>query len=151
MTIERRWHFVAGAVLCLVAVASSAGSQETRRRGKWWQSESMKVELGLTAEQSARIEEIFQATLPELRSARDRLNALQAELSRLLGDEAANESLVVRQVDQVERARSELSKLRTLMLFRMDRVLTPDQRVKMKSLHDRSDRRGNNQGPRHYE
>jgi Spy/CpxP family protein refolding chaperone len=151
MTIKRRWHVVAGAVLCVVAVASSAGSQETRRRGKWWQSETMKLELGLTGDQSARIDEIFQSTLPALTAARDRLDSLQAELSRILGDDTANEELVARQVDQVEGARSELSKLRTLMLFRMHRVLTPDQRVKMKSLHDRGDRRGNNQNPRRFE
>jgi Spy/CpxP family protein refolding chaperone len=151
MTTARTWRIAAGAVLCLVTVASSAGSQELRRRGKWWQSESMKLELGLAGEQSARIEEIFQATLPELRAAKGRLDALQADLSRTLGDEAATETLVARHIDQVEVARSELSKLRTLMLYRMDRVLTPGQRLKMRTLHDRGDRRGNtNQNPRHF-
>jgi Spy/CpxP family protein refolding chaperone len=138
MTNVRRWRVLAGAVLCLVvAVVSSAGAQETRRRGKWWQSESMKQELALTADQSVRIEEIFQATRPELTAANERLDALQAELSRTLADENAQEAAVARQIDFVEAARSELSKLRTLMLFRMHRVLTPEQRLKMSTLHDR--------------
>jgi Spy/CpxP family protein refolding chaperone len=151
MTTVRAWRIAACAVLCLVAVAWSVEGQETRRRSRWWQSESMKLELGLTADQSARIDEIFQSTLPELRAAKGRLDALQAELSRTLADEAANETMVAREIDQVEVARSALSKLRTLMLFRMHRVLTPQQRLKMTSLHDRGDRRGNNnQNPRHF-
>ncbi len=85
MTVMRRWFLVAGTVLSCVALVSSLDAQESRRRGKWWQAEDVRRELGLTVEQSQSLEQIFQATAPELRAARDRLDELQNELSRLLG------------------------------------------------------------------
>ena len=147
MTVMRRWFLVAGTVLSCVALVSSRDAQESRRRGKWWQAEDVRRDLGLTVEQSQSLEQIFQATAPELRAARDRLDELQNELSRLLADETTSESIVAREVDRVESARSELSKLRTLMLFRMHRVLTPEQRIKLNALHDR-DRRGGERNQR---
>ena len=44
--------------------------------------------------------------------------------------EACDDAQVMAQVGVVEAARSELNKSRTMMLLRMRRVLTPDQRVK---------------------
>jgi Spy/CpxP family protein refolding chaperone len=41
---------------------------------KWWQSEMFKRELGLTADQSAKIEAIFQKTVPVLRQEKDALD-----------------------------------------------------------------------------
>ena len=147
MNVLRRWVVVASALLCLVATATLTGAEEPRRRGKWWQAEEVRRELALTAEQSSRIEQIFQATLPELSAAKNSLDELQSELSRLLGDQATDEGLVARQIDRVEAARSELSKRRTLMLFRMNRILSPDQRNKLKALHDRGDGRRNGDNP----
>jgi Spy/CpxP family protein refolding chaperone len=43
----------------------------------------------------------------------------------------------MRQVDVVEATRSNLGRTRTMMTYRMYRILTPDQRVKMKSQHDK--------------
>jgi Spy/CpxP family protein refolding chaperone len=49
----------------------------------------------------------------------------------------APETEVMKMVDQVETARADLNKTRTLMVYRMHLLLTPDQRIKMKALHDR--------------
>ena len=51
----------------------------------------------------------------------------------------------MKQVDMVENARSSLGRTRTLMIYRMHRILTPEQRVKMNALHDKweEDRRQN--------
>ena len=49
----------------------------------------------------------------------------------------ADEALVVKQVDRVEATRATLGKMRTLMLFHMHQVLTPDQLTKFKIAHDK--------------
>ena len=51
---------------------------------KWWQSEQFQKDLGLTPDQVARIDAIFQATLPELRQRKDELDVLETRLSRLI-------------------------------------------------------------------
>ena len=51
-----------------------------------------------------------------------------------------SEAEIIRQIDLVEASRSEMGKARTLMLYRMHRILTPEQRVKLKAMFDQFDR-----------
>lgn len=113
---------------------------------KWWHSEDIRTQLGLTAQQSSQIEEIFQATLPKLRAVKEDLDRRETALSRVLADGSASEGQVAHHVDKVESARAELSKLRTLMLFRMHRVLSPEQREKLKAI-ERSAREADKRPP----
>lgn len=99
---------------------------------KWWQSETFRRELGLTQDQSTRIEDIFQHSLPALRKQKDVLDRAQADFNQMV--EASDDAQVMAQVGVVEVARSELNKSRTMMLLRMRRVLTPDQRIKFVTL-----------------
>ncbi len=110
---------------------------------KWWIDEPMRGELGITDPQSAAVEQLWQKTIPKLREARERLDKLEEQLSQMIRD-ASDEATVVAQIEKVENTRSEANKARTLMLYRMNRVLTPDQRVKLKAMHDKfeASRRG---------
>jgi Spy/CpxP family protein refolding chaperone len=117
-------------LLCLLSAAVSA------QGSKWWQSEKFQRELGLSTEQVTRLEEVFQNALPEFRSHKKELDRLEAELSRLI-DRSADEPTVIQQLDRVEAVRASLAKARTLMLVRMRRILTPDQRTRLTALHER--------------
>jgi Spy/CpxP family protein refolding chaperone len=110
---------------------------------KWWVDEPMRGELGITDQQSAAIEQLWQKTLPKLREARERLESLEEQLSQMIRD-SSDEAAVVAQIEKVENTRCEAAKARTLMLYRMNRVLTPDQRDKLKAMHDKyeASRRG---------
>jgi Spy/CpxP family protein refolding chaperone len=99
---------------------------------KWWNDESFRRELGLTSEQSARLEDIFQQSVPALRKHKDALDRAQAEFDRLV--EHAGDSTVMEQVDAVESSRAELNKARVMMLLRMRRSLTADQWAKFTAL-----------------
>ena len=98
-------------------------------------------ELGLSADQSARIDKIFQATRPELRQEYDELDRLEAKLSRLIEGDTLDEAGLARQIDRVETARANTSKTRSLMLWRMRQVLTVDQRIRLKALQAKLERR----------
>ena len=100
--------------------------------GKWWQSDHFRRELGLTTEQSRRLEEIFQTAAPSLRAQKKSLDAAEMQFERLV--EKGDDGSVMDQVDSVEAARAELNKSRTMMLLRMRRVLTTDQWVKFTAL-----------------
>jgi Spy/CpxP family protein refolding chaperone len=105
---------------------------------KWWHSEHFKRELGLTKEQTRRLEEIFESAVPTLRVQKKALDEAEATFERLfeLGDDAT----VMEQVGHVESARAELNKSRTMMLLRMRRVLTTDQWAKFTALHQAAER-----------
>jgi Spy/CpxP family protein refolding chaperone len=116
----------------------------------WWRDAQFQRELSLSADQSARIDSVFQSTISLLRQKREELDQQEAELSRLIAANA-EESLVVRQVDKVEGIRASLNKHRTLMLLRMRQVLSPDQRVKLNQLYEerQKDKKQNNKQGRH--
>jgi Spy/CpxP family protein refolding chaperone len=135
----RRVLVLAAVALCVLPAAASA--QPT----KWWQNEGVQRKLSLTPDQSQRIEDIFQAALPDQRRLKRQLDELERELGGAL-EHDPDEATLVQQVDRIEHARAELNKARTLMLLRIRRVLSADQRQKLSMIHkdferERSERR----------
>lgn len=102
----------------------------------WWKSETFKNDLGLTADQSNRIDRIWQTSRVELRQEWDELSRLDAKLSRMIQNDA-DEAVLTRQIDRVETARASANKTRSLMLVQMMKVLTPEQRARFGTLHQR--------------
>jgi Spy/CpxP family protein refolding chaperone len=123
-TLRRVSAFLTLAVF-LAAPASPQGF-------KWWQSEQYKRELGLTADQSKRIEEIFQSFVPTLKAQKRTLDQAEAEFEALI--ERGSDAAVMEQLNHLETARAELSKTRTLMLLKMRNALTKDQYAKFTAL-----------------
>ena len=119
--------------LSVLAVAVPAAGQ-----GKWWQSEEYKRELKLTAEQSKKLEEVFQASVPTLKSLKKALDQAESEFERLL--ERGDDGSVMDQVERVEAARAELNKSHTMMMLRMKRVLTTEQWTKFNVMHQTAER-----------
>jgi Spy/CpxP family protein refolding chaperone len=128
------------AAATLVATGASAQGKAGPERHKWWQSDQVKTEVGLSDQQSADLEAVFQSFLPRLRAGWEELDRLEQEVSRLMSDDTTDEARISAAIDRAEGARASLNKTRTLMLFKMYRVLSPDQRVKLKSFHDRRTR-----------
>jgi len=140
--ILRFLAITAATVLVTGALASPASAQGF----KWWNDDMFRRELGLTSEQSARLEDIFQQALPALRKHKDALDHAQAEFDRLV--ERASDGSVMDQVNLVESARSELNKSRVMMLLRMRRSLTADQWAKFTALQQARENRRERPSPR---
>lgn len=126
--------------LVLAAAAFWMAEPAPAQGFKWWQSERFQKEMSLTPEQINRLDEIFQASLPALRAQKRALDKLEDELSQMIGEARVGEPEIEAFVERVEAARAELSKTRTLQLYRMRRVLSADQQKKMKALHDEWER-----------
>lgn len=147
---------IAAALLSSVGLAGQDRRQAPRERQsapqerpfKWWAHEPTQKELGLSPEQAAKAEEIFQATVPRLRELWKALDQREAELSAMIRERKADESAIVAKIDEVEHVRAELNKTRTLMLYRIHRVLTPEQHEKLNAIHDRERARRRSTDPR---
>jgi Spy/CpxP family protein refolding chaperone len=113
---------------------------------KWWQDARFKTELGLTPDQCKRAEDVYQEILPRMTTEKEELDRLEKRLSEVVAAGVLPEADVVRLIDQVESARAQLGKDRTLMIYRLRQMLTPDQRAKMKALHDAREKE-RRQGP----
>ena len=140
--------------ICLVlslVVHATAVSPALAQSFKWWQTERFQKELSLTTEQITRIEGIYQTTEPMLRAQKAATDKYEEKLSKLIQDPKSDEATVLRATDRLEAARNELSRTRTLMLFRIRRVLTDEQNVKINAMHqrDRQERERKGKGQNH--
>lgn len=140
----RWWVSFLVALVVAGATAPLEADAQSRRPHRWWQSEEVTALLDLSAEQAAGIDRIYRRSLPKMHESYRRLNAEERTLSRMIANMQVEEIDITRQIDRVEAARSELSKTRTLMVFRMYRVLDPAQRAALKEWMDlrRDDRPG---------
>lgn len=128
------WLARAVALVGLVALAAPLHGQSFGF--PWWRDAQFQRDLTLTSDQSARIDSVFQQTIPQLRQKKADLDTQEEELSKMIAANA-DEASVTRQVDKVEAIRANMNKMRTLMLLRMRQVLSPEQRVKLNQLHDK--------------
>jgi Spy/CpxP family protein refolding chaperone len=127
------WRFGWAAMVFSLALAAAVHAQSFGF--PWWRDAQFQRDLSLTAEQTARIENLFQSTISELRAKKTELDQQEDELSRLIAANA-DEAIVVKQVDKVEGVRGHLNKMRTLQLLRIRQVLSPEQRLKLNKIHD---------------
>jgi Spy/CpxP family protein refolding chaperone len=108
-------------------------------QGKWWQADHRySRELKLTTEQSRRLEEIFQRSVPTLRAHKAALDKAEKQFDALM--ERGGDQAIMEQLNHVETARAELNKSRTMMLLRMKDVLLQDQWAKFTALHQAAER-----------
>jgi Spy/CpxP family protein refolding chaperone len=127
-------------LLPLVFVLAMAGPLHGQSFGfAWWKDPQFQRELALSPDQSAKIDAIFQAAISQLRPKKAELDKQEELLSQQIVA-GADEALVTRQVDKVEAIRSQMNKMRTLMLLKERQILSPEQRVKLSKLHEQWER-----------
>ena len=136
--------------LIVQAVASPAFAQGF----KWWQTERFQKELALTTDQITRIEGVYQTTEPLVRAQKQAIDRREEKLSKVIQDPKSDEATLLQATDRLEAARNELSRTRTLMLFRIRRVLTDEQNLKINAMYakdradrEKSERERKNKGP----
>jgi len=101
---------------------------------KWWIEPKFRAELGITDQQSAAIEAVWSKDYQQRAETRKRLDDLEKKLDQMMLDASAPESAIVAQLDKVEAVRTDVSKARVIMLYRINKLLTPEQRIKLDAM-----------------
>jgi Spy/CpxP family protein refolding chaperone len=114
---------------------------------KWWIDTKLRAELAITDQQSALVEQVWSKTAPGLRDARVKLQKLEDTLSQMT-ESNTDEPAVKAQIELVENTRAELNKGRTLMIYRMNKILTADQRAKVRKMYEGRDPNKRGSSPR---
>jgi Spy/CpxP family protein refolding chaperone len=143
---------------------SVAGVQENKQKDsksnepkrprfvKWWAEAEHRAELGITDQQSAVIEQIFQSHLPAQRERYRELEKAEPALATLIKEGTADPAVVAREVERVEDLTAAVRKSRMITLYRMQHELTADQRAKLKLMDERRrerDRKSSDSGRRY--
>ena len=112
-------------------------SRQDSNHWKWWINPEHRKELSITDEQSAQIDRIFESSMPPQRAKWREAENLEATLSRTLKESVADVPTVKEQVERLEKLQAERRVMRTIMLYRMNLLLTPEQRVKLEAFRKR--------------
>ena len=116
-------------------------AKDSRRDGNdrrpWWKNPRDMAEIGITAAQSKQIDDLFHAEIEKMKPLRDTVNELERALDETMRANTADISAFARQVQKIEGKRAELNTMRTVMLYRMRRVLNADQNAKLLAMWDR--------------
>ena len=113
------------------------GEQNSGQRPKWWIDPKLRAELGITDQQSALVDAVWTKTSPLLWDARERLDKLEDALSAMIAKDGSDETAVFAQIERVENTRAEANKTRAMMIYRMNKILTVEQRAKVKAMYER--------------
>lgn len=123
---SRRWLVIGIVALGLIGAPTPIES------ARWWYSARVTAALRLTSDQSRRIQEIYDSHRHERYAAVARCEKARAEAERAMAVGLPEEDLE-RALSAFAEAEADRRRVRTLMLYRMWRVLSPQQRARLES------------------
>ena len=116
-----------------------AAEAAAKAKAKWWRNEELRAEFAITDAQSTELDRIFHSFYASLKSGTDDVERYHKDVSKMMAEGSSSEVDVLHAIDKLEAAKASLARTRMLMLYRMYRVLSPDQRIKVKRYHEQKD------------
>ena len=120
---------------------------QNRECHPWWKEARCVAEIGITPEQSATIDSIFRTEIEKMKPLRESVNQLERSLNEMIRANTTDVVVFTRQVQKIEKMRAELNTMRTVMLYRMRRVLNSEQNAKFQTMWDRRESERRKQDP----
>lgn len=102
-------------------------------QGKWWTRPEMAQKLGLTPDQTKKMDETFQQFRLKLIDLNAVVQKEEAIMEPLVESQQPDETKIVAQIDKLAQARAELEKANARMLLGIRRLLTQEQWNKLKA------------------
>jgi Spy/CpxP family protein refolding chaperone len=116
-----------------------AAEAAAKTKAKWWNAPELRAEFGITDAQSAEIDRIYHTFYASLKSGMGDVDRYHKDVSKIMAEGSSSEVDVLHAIDKLEAAKASLTKTRMLMLYRMYRVLSPEQRLKVKRHQEQKD------------
>jgi len=105
-----------------------------RMHGRWWNNPQLAQQIGLTADQQKKMDDIMQQHRLKLIDLNAALQKQEAIMQPLMEADQPDEGKILAQIDAIAQARAELEKGNARMLLGIRQVLTPDQWKKLRAL-----------------
>lgn len=100
--------------------------------GMWWKNPMVVQKLTLTADQTKKMDDIFQQSRLQLIDLKANVEKQQVLLEPLMSANPVDTAKALAQIDKVAQARADLEKADAKMLLGIRAVLTPDQWTKLR-------------------
>jgi Spy/CpxP family protein refolding chaperone len=102
--------------------------------GRWWNDPKLAQQIGLSADQQKKMDDILQQNRLKLIDLNATLQKQETVMHPLMEADQPDEAKILAQIDAIAQARAELEKNNARMLLEIRQVLTPDQWKKLKEL-----------------
>ena len=99
--------------------------------GRWWDDKDFAQQLGLSAVQARRMDDIFQANRGTLLRLFRVLEQEESGLEQMTTGNHLDEDQIFQQIDQVNRARTSLEKANAHMLLEIRKQMTDEQTARL--------------------
>jgi Spy/CpxP family protein refolding chaperone len=109
-----------------------------KKKLKWWRNDELRAQWAITDAQSTELDRIFHTFYASLKSGTDDVERYHKDVSKMMAEGSSSEVDVLHAIDKLEAAKASLARTRMLMLYRMYRVLTPEQREKVKRYQEQA-------------
>ena len=123
-----------------------------RMHGRWWDDPKLAQQIGLSADQQKKMDDILQQNRLKLIDLHAALEKQETIMQPLMEADQPDESKILSQIDAIASARAELEKANARMLLGIRQTLTPEQWTKLKALRAQGprgwDRDRDGRGPR---
>lgn len=110
-----------------------------KAKAKWWRTPDLRAEFAITDAQSTELDRIFHSFYASLKSGMADVDRYHKAVSKIMAEGSSSEVDVLHAIDKLEAAKASLARTRMLMLYRMYRVLSPEQRIKVKRYQEQKD------------
>lgn len=112
-------------------------ARDTQQSRKWWFDEKYRAALGLSPQQVARVDALFEEHAAVQRELWKSLQDAERAVSKLMATESPQEPQVVAAIERTELLRYKINERRALLLFRIRQQLSLEQHRKLEKLHER--------------
>jgi Spy/CpxP family protein refolding chaperone len=116
-----------------------AAEAAAKAKAKWWRAPELRAEFAISDTQSTELDRIFHTFYASLKSGMEDVDRYHKDVSKIMAEGSSSEVDVLHAIDKLEAAKASLARTRMLMLYRMYRVLSPDQRIKVKRYQEQKD------------
>lgn len=131
-------QFITGIPLILVLALAPLAMGQTMPSGKWWKDSRVVKQLNLTSGEVKKLDNLFVKSRRRLIGLKNRVEKEQFEYQTLMESQNLDERAVNRQLQKLEKARSELNSERSRFLVGVRKILGRDRFQKLQQIYYRS-------------
>jgi hypothetical protein len=123
-------------------VTPSPATPGGRGPWEWWNDDAVKKEIGLRPNQAADIDRIYQRRLKDMAPYVQAVVQEKAVLVKMIADRVVDDTQLDLELNKFDGMRVKVESSRTLMLYRISKVLDADQFSKIQAIIDRHEAAG---------
>lgn len=131
-------QFIAGIPLILVLALAPLATGQTMPGGKWWKDPGIVKQLNLTSGEVKQLDNLFVKSRRRLIELKNRVEKEQFEYQTLMESQNLDESAVNRQLQKLEKARTEMNAETNRFVVEIRKILGHDRFQKLKRIYSSS-------------